>query len=755
MLLKYGFAYLNNQSGSLEKHIMRYPQFFASKAIRKTFDNNIRKGIIWHTQGSGKTALAFYNVRYLTDYFRKKKITPKFYFIVDRLDLLTQASGEFISRGLVVHHINSREDFKKDIRKSSVINNPGGKSEITVVNIQRFAEDKDFLREKDYDLNIQRIYFLDEVHRSYNPNGSMLANLFASDRNAILIGLTGTPLILKDKYSRDTFGDYIHKYYYNDSIADGYTLKLIREEIETKYKMILEEALKNINVIEKNIKTEQVFAHPRFVEPMLEYIVEDFRNSRIRFGDNSIGAMVICSSSAQAKKMFEIFENKYTLGAMGNITASDMNYPKVANHGNKLPLSARLILHDVNDTVMRKKDVEDFKDGKIDFLIVYNMLLTGFDAHRLKKLYLNRQIDKHNLLQALTRVNRPYKDFRYGFVVDFADISSNFDATNKAYLEELQRELGTDMDKYSNLLKSKEDIESEINEISEKLFTYDLKNAEIFSRQISEINDRKVVLEITKTLENAKNLYNVIRLTGNYEILDKFDFRQFKYLYNAASDHLALLNFRESVKNKDDSANLLNEALENVLFMFKKISEDELTIAESLKNILKKVRESLAANFDKKDPRYVTLYDELKRLFNNRNLEEITQDEMNQNIKDLEKIHGSAVTLNQNNDRLKSKYEYDEKYARVHKRILEYGSIVGKESLLQSTLLEIKKDADSTIMNRQKILENESFFTNLMMNLVIDKFQRASINLDPDSADFINNCISKEYLNEYNGVNSW
>lgn len=83
------------------------------------------------------------------------------------------------------------------------------------------------------------------MHRSYNPEGSFLANLVNSDKNAILIGLTGTPLIGNDRRSRDTFGDYIHKYYYNASIADGYTLKLIREGIKTQYKIQLEQALKD------------------------------------------------------------------------------------------------------------------------------------------------------------------------------------------------------------------------------------------------------------------------------------------------------------------------------------------------------------------------------------------------------------------------------------------------------------------------------------------------------------------------------
>jgi type I restriction enzyme R subunit len=90
MLLKYSFAYVQEEKG-LEKHIMRYPQLFATKAIERTIENGNKKGIIWHTQGSGKTALAFYNVKYLTDYFQSKNIVPKFYFIVDRIDLMNQA----------------------------------------------------------------------------------------------------------------------------------------------------------------------------------------------------------------------------------------------------------------------------------------------------------------------------------------------------------------------------------------------------------------------------------------------------------------------------------------------------------------------------------------------------------------------------------------------------------------------------------------------------------------------------------------
>ena len=100
-LLQYALVYVNDTDG-LHKHVMRYPQIFATKAIERKLNAGVRKGIIWHTQGSGKTALAYYNTRFLTDYFQCQGIIPKFYFIVDRIDLLIQAQREFFYRGLTV-----------------------------------------------------------------------------------------------------------------------------------------------------------------------------------------------------------------------------------------------------------------------------------------------------------------------------------------------------------------------------------------------------------------------------------------------------------------------------------------------------------------------------------------------------------------------------------------------------------------------------------------------------------------------------
>ena len=727
MFLRYGIAYVKEFDG-LQKHIMRYPQFFATKAIEKKIDSGEKKGIVWHTQGSGKTALAFYNVRYLTDYFQKKDIIPKFYFIVDRLDLLIQARKEFSSRGLVVHTVNSKEELIKDFETNRNVHNLKGQLEVTVVNIQKFKEETGVLNNNLYNTNIQRVYFLDEVHRSYDPSGSFLANLFSSDREAIMIGLTGTPLIGENKNSRGIFGDYIHKYYYNSSIADGYTLKLIREGIETSYKIQLQEALKEIKILKGDVDKRIVYSHKKFVEPMLEYIVNDFEKSRIMFGDSSIGGMVVCDSSDQAKKMFDIFKEKY-------------------EH-----LKASLILHDVGNKDERKNEIDQFKEGKIDLLFVYNMLLTGFDCPRLKKLYLGRIIKKHNLLQTLTRVNRPYQDFRYGYVVDFADIRKEFDATNKAYFEELQDELGDEMKTYSNLFLSKEDVESEIEKIKDKLFHFDLQNAEVFSKQISEIKNRDEVLEIKKALESAKNLYNMIRLLGYYDVLDRLDFKKLSILYNETENHLSLINLKDSLENSSESSNLLNVALEDVLFTFIKVSEEEMVIADKLKNTLKKTREEMARNFDKKDKEFIALYEELKRLFEKKNLDEINQEEMNKNIKSLEKIYEAIKDLNRKNTLLKEKYKKDEKFARLHKRIMGEKSIDARELTIFETLNDIKKQADQKVLDNSQMIKNEEYFIKFMSPIVINNFDNHGIRLDNNSADRINKYATAEYLYEFNNV---
>ena len=758
-ILQYAIAYVEDENEGkreIHKHIMRYPQLFATKAIAAKLDAGQHKGIIWHTQGSGKTALAYYNVKHLTDYFQKKNTVPKFYFIVDRLDLLIQASIEFTNRGLKVKAVNSRTDFIADMQTVGAIHNDSGQPEITVVNIQKFSEDSTVKNIPEYDLNIQRVFILDEAHRSYNPKGNYLANLINADKKAIKIALTGTPLlreVIKEYDSKYLFGNYIHKYYYNMSIADGYTLRLIREEIEGSFKLRMQQVMEQIKVLKGEISPREIYAHTRFAQPLLDYITNDLIQFRRTEQDATLGGMVVCDSSKQAKELFRLFEEQY--GVQETDASVLMAAEPPAKYGKKEEpkLTAALILHDENDKTTRKELVKAYKKGKIDLLFVYNMLLTGFDAWRLKKLYLARVIHDHNLLQTLTRVNRPYKKYKYGYVVDFADISKQFDRTNRLYFDELQEQLGDEMEMYSNLFKTEEEIKQEIEEIRETLFHYDTQNRELFSQQIEQITDKKELTRLIKALRLSKELKNIIAVNG-YEALNGIgDFDIWNSLLYTAQARLDNLNFIESIGNEEATQNLLNTALEDVIFQFVKVGEEELKLADEFKEILRRTREALQDNIDHGDPVFVNLREELERIFKKRNLSELSQLNMVENMQLLRKIYDRAKELNRKNELLKAKYKNDAKYARIHKRLTEKPVLNAKEMQLYHALMHVKEQVDNKLEGQEDIISNDGFFDRFVMQLVVNEFRKKeNISLNMDTTLSINNLIKKEYINQYNTI---
>ena len=728
-LLKYGICYktTTNKDGitEIEKHIMRYPQLFATFAIRDKLREGVRKGVIWHTQGSGKTALAYSNVHFLSDYFSKEEgKIAKFYFIVDRLDLAEQAKNEFEARGLKVKLIKDKEEFIADITNPGE-SNTSGKVTMTVINIQKFSKES-VTKPSDYNVDVQRVYFLDEAHRSYNPTGSFLANLMASDRDAVQIALTGTPLIGDGYNTKDVFGNYIHKYYYNQSIADGYTLKLIREEIETTYKNQLNATLDQI-VRQGSIAKKNLYAHPKFVEKMVDYIIQDFEEGRTAL-DSSIGAMIVCDSSEQAREV-------------------DRQLKRFSAY------THALVLHDEGTKQDRKNDQEEFKKGNIDILVVYNMLLTGFDAPRLKKQYLARMIKAHNLLQTLTRVNRPYKGYHYGYVVDFANIKDEFDKTNKAYFDELQSELGDEVQNYSNIFKSKEDIEKDLNDVKNQLFLYDTSNVVSFINQISEIDDKKQLLNLRQALENYKAMYNLIRLYGYEDLYTHFNVENAIKCLNEVNNRISIINLKNSIDSSEDMSQILNMALDQIDFQFRKIKEEELIIADAFRDTLEKTRREIVDRcLDPKDPEYISLLDELKRVFKKKNIEELTADEMKQMMGDLNALKKKAEKRNLADRMLAVKYSGDVKYMRTHKRIMNSPPPITDAVTIHRILMTVKSKADDQIAHNENILDNEEYFIKSLQPIILRACMGEKVKLDKPQLMFIDNCLSKEYILERDWV---
>lgn len=740
-LLRFGLVYVEEESKDgqmqLQKHVMRYPQYFATRAIEETIAKGIKKGVIWHTQGSGKTALAFFNIRYLTNYFSKQGIVPQFYFVVDRLDLADQAFKEFTKRGLKVKRIKSPQE----------LNQKQDGYDVAVVNIQKFKDDSDLTDRSGYDLNRQNIYFIDEAHRSYNERGSYLPNLYQADTNAIKIALTGTPLITYKKdgktkenhaTTRDIFGDYIHKYYYNQSIDDGFTLRLMREDIETSYK----DNLRSINeeIQRGGLSKEDIFAHPRYVEPMLDFIIEDFNRARdVIFDDQTIGGMIVCDSSKQARELEKQLEKRRKAGTIN--------------------LTSALILHDEGDKEEKKDKVDAYKEGKIDLIIVYSMLLTGFDAPRLKRLYLGRKIKAHNLLQTLTRVNRPYKDYLFGYAIDFADISKEFDRTNRAYLEELNQEYDTALtgengeDVFGSLFVPADEISHELSKTELILLDYPTDNLEYFSQAINDIKDRKQLIDLRKALESIKQYYNIARLLGYHQLIEQIDIAQVATLLNILSRRMLTLSLIDKPADFS-SQTLLNLAMSETSFSFVKIAEEELRLAANdLEDWRCRVAGKIKKQRDEKDPEWVSLYEEFQRIMQKHFIygqEGYTMENIKETQKDYEELFKSVEDYYTRMRRLTMNFNGDEMAARSYKHVTN-STMVSEFPAIYHVIKGSKVKLDHRIGQNQGVLDNEEYLKRMIREQArkeMKKNQSAS-NMAKQDFDRLVESLFEGYEEEY------
>lgn len=791
-IIRYGIAYVRMErevDGKIEstdqKHIMRYQQLFASLAIRQKLADGIKSGVVWHTQGSGKTALSYYLTYILNDFYSKQNKVAKFYFIVDRLDLLEQATQEFEARGLVVSTANTRAELMEQFRSNQAQQGVSGQAEITVVNIQRFAEDKEKVRISDYATNLQRIFILDEAHRGYKPGGCFLANLFDADTDAVKIALTGTPLLKEERASCKVFGNYLHTYYYDKSIADGYTLKIIREDIETSYKERLSDVYDKLETLvqKKDIRKSEIIEHPSYVNELARYIMTDLKEFRKIQGDDTLGGMVICETSEQARRLYDVFQEewqKYQPKPI-KIKLSDGSYvvgePEVDYNSKYRPLKAGIILHDTDDKETRKQIVKDFKKNMtVDILIVFNMLLTGFDAPRLKRLYFGRKLKDHNLLQAITRVNRPYPGMRYGFVIDFADIKRNFQETNEAYLQELNRfndvnETGEEAvtDTFTQVIEDKEEILKQMKKVRQTLFDYSYDNAEEFSSEISTEEDKAVLLDLKQALEAAKNMTNIVRTFGDEEMKEQFaklEITKLPQLLSEVQRRIGIINQKEAFSIGDETKMLINEAMMDIEFTFSKIGQEELRIVGGKEAIMERWQRTITSftqNFDQDDPEFISLRDAFMERFKEHGFVIDSIAKFNEETQALDEIIGRLQDLQKRNNVLLKKYKGDEKFARVHKRIREVNKQREDKGLkpmfsfldeeIAIILNIIKEDVDAKVYDRNDILKKDAYFGRTVMALINGcLFHFPQIKPEMEDYKFIQTRISQQYINQYNAT---
>ncbi|GAA9531986.1 hypothetical protein BTM474_08840 [Helicobacter pylori] len=741
------------------------------KELQKHYENNPKdplKGIIWHTQGSGKTALTYHLTKLIKDFFNPLGKKTKFYFIVDRLDLLEQAKNEFLKRGLCAHEAENKEDLSQKLKSSSVFENPQGNDEIIVVNIQKFKtpnEDpfnstpKEIISKTELQKsiqnshNLQRVFIIDEAHRSYDPKGCFYANLIECDKTAIKIALTGTPLLednAQDKATKKTFGNYLHTYSYTESIKDKHTLTLQLESIETSYKEKLQKIYRllqeSIIIEDIEVKKETIFNDEKYIKEMLFYIIRDLLNFRQLHDNEHLKAMVVCFSSKQARLANWLFNEVQEKVLQENPNLRILN-----------KLKSSLILHNEQEV---KEKIYSFKHEDTDIAFVFNMLLTGFDLPNLKRLYIHRELKDHNLLQALARVNRPYNNMSFGYLIDFVGIQENFDKTTDDYLKELNRfnQSGANSDSnIKDIFADRENLEKDIKNAYNDLFDYPIDNIEDMTSAIVSMNEINELQKVSHAINTLKERYNLIRTSNDEKILslkEKIDIEKINkissILSQKAKQLYALKNINEP-KNPNDLIILEDLiALLDFKIAYKESKELHFKESEEITTKQKQAKEILEKIPDQKDKEIQKIYDELFKL--------LQTPATSQNFDGISHSYSAIISQlkqhNQQTTHLLNKYDNDLSYAithkRLHKRLMEenISNPVGIFTILSA----LKSTIDERISKRQEILNEEDYLKNAIKVELRNAFkENPSLKDLEKEKEFIIQTLFNELQNHHQG----
>ncbi|MBS5863778.1 MAG: type I restriction endonuclease subunit R [Clostridium sp.] len=671
--LYYGILYVNEKIP--QKHIMRYPQFFATRKIIERLENGGKGGIIWHTQGSGKTALAAYSNRVIKDYYAKKNIVARFFFVVDRIDLLRQASTEFENRGFSVINCNNKSEFSDELNKSlSTKNLNDSIGEYCVVNIQKFEGEMPNAK-NDYNANVQRIFFVDEAHRSYSTNGEFFKNLMVCDNNGVYIALTGTPLLSKKERSNLKFGDYIHKYFYDKSIADGYTLRIKKEDIDTVAK---KEIKQNLDIEDNKLENKDVYESDAYVLALGKFIERDFKNFRFQNTDSTIGGMIVCRTNNQARKVHKWFEENSEL-------------------------KTGLVITDTTDPAQNKINKENqlnFRNDNFpDLLVVNLMLTTGYDVKRLKKMYLLRGPHAQSLLQTISRVNRPYKSpngkiYRYGYIVDFVDIEQEYNNTIEAYIRELEADMndnGENEGSLAGLVVGIDDINKKYQKYLEELKDIiDIDNLEKFSKHLINLN-RDALLKIRRLLNGIRDCeteFIISRVKEKYITAEESE--KYKALKRTVQERIDFTNLSSDTVGMMDV--ISNEEVVEILYDFIKTKitildlskldiENDPRIREFV-DTATKIQDVIKNNKNKEDIQVRKLNELLEEVFDKLNISDLdNMDELTEQLKEaLEK----AKEINEKNDELSNTYGGNFAFVKTYQDLTEDEDI--DQSIIQRVL---------------------------------------------------------------------
>lgn len=738
-ILKNGLLFIKaNNDNAPQKHIMRYPQFFATKSLIKRLDRGEKRGIIWHTQGSGKTELAAYCNKILKDYYAKKDTITRFYFVVDRLELLRQDNGEFSNRYFAVINAQNKASFSKELNR--VLPHKTEEDtigEFVVVNIQKFEEAIPKAKNS-YDSNIQRVFFIDEAHRSYAMNGTYFKNLILCDPNAVFVALTGTPLLSKKERSNLKFGEYIHKYFYDKSIADGYTLRIKKEKIDT---IVRTEIKNNLKMENPDLNKADVFESDPYVNYLGKFIEKDFKNFRLVNQDDSIGGMIVCRTNPQAKKLHDWFLKHSTL-------------------------STGLVISDDGDSLQaeaNKNNQIDFKyNGVPDLLIVEYMLTTGYDVNRLKKMYLLRGPKAQNLLQTISRVNRPYKApggkvYRYGYITDFIDIEEEYDRTLNDYLKELENDIN-DTDDENLTLKG---LVVDIDSIREKYNNYfkelNILNGEddleLFSQKLG-LYTKQALLKIKHQLNGIKDCYVEFMLSDAMDDAEAIDFDSIKKKLRLTQERIDFINLQESpvrmleIISDEDVVEIIYEFIKTSITVidlssFNPDDERYMRFSTTLNN----VKHEIERNKNKSDIKMISLDSALQALFARLDIKSL--DDLDSLTDEMKVILAQAIAINRENDRLASIYDGNFALVKTYQDIVvERPDLENKdvEEVMKYIYGEIKEGIETNIL----VVQGRDGFIDETKKKVVTGLLKSGLYKKLNLKDWIQTLLTNLYTNLQN-----
>ncbi len=460
------------------KKVARHNQYFANIAARKKIENN-EGGIIWNTQGSGKSLIMVWLTKWIIENIADSRVV----IITDREELDDQIESLFIDVNEKVTRAQSGSNLREILNKNedSIVcslihkygHNAGKQSDIDQYR-------KELLKDlpADFKAKGRIIAFIDECHRT--NSGKLHEAVKILMPKALLIGFTGTPLLKKDKAtSLETFGPYIHTYKFDEGVEDGIVLDLryeardVDQDLSGKDKVDLwfENKTKGLTDRAKTqlkqswTSINKLYSSRQRLEKIVGDIIFDM-DFKPRLKNDRGTAMLVAGSIYEACRYWDIFTsngfNKCAIitsfePSTAGVRTATSDLGQEGEEEYKKTVYERM-LNGKKISEFEKEAKEQFKKepAKMKLLIVRDKLLTGFDAPSATYLYIDKSMRDHDLFQAICRVNRPDgEDKDYGYIVDYKDLFRNVQLAVADYTTEAFEDF--DKEDIEGLIKNRYD----------------------------------------------------------------------------------------------------------------------------------------------------------------------------------------------------------------------------------------------------------------------------------------------------------